>query len=99
VQPGALVHGGDPKGDGSGGPGYTIKAEFNKQKHVRGAVAMARLVAPDTAGSQFYITLANAPELDGQYTVFGKVTSGMDVVDKIALSDKMKTVKIVEAAP
>jgi peptidylprolyl isomerase/peptidyl-prolyl cis-trans isomerase B (cyclophilin B) len=99
VQPGALVHGGDPKGDGSGGPGYTIKAEFNKQKHVRGAVAMARLVAPDTAGSQFYITLANAPELDGQYTVFGKVTSGMDVADKIALSDKMKTVKIVEAAP
>jgi len=99
VQPGALVHGGDPKGDGSGGPGYTIKAEFNKQTHVRGAVAMARLVAPDTAGSQFYITLANAPELDGQYTVFGKVTSGMDVVDKIALSDKMKTVKIVEAAP
>jgi cyclophilin family peptidyl-prolyl cis-trans isomerase len=99
VQPGALVHGGDPKGDGSGGPGYTIKAEFNKQKHVRGAVAMARLVSPDTAGSQFYITLANAPELDGQYTVFGKVTSGMDVADKIALSDKMKTVKIVEAAP
>jgi cyclophilin family peptidyl-prolyl cis-trans isomerase len=99
VQPGALVHGGDPKGDGSGGPGYTIKAEFNKQKHVRGAVAMARLVSPDTAGSQFYIVLAPANELDGQYTVFGKVTSGMDVADKIALSDKMKTVKIVEAAP
>jgi peptidyl-prolyl cis-trans isomerase B (cyclophilin B) len=98
VQPGALVHGGDPKGDGSGGPGYTIKAEFNKQKHERGAVAMARLVSPDTAGSQFYITLTAAPELDGQYTVFGKVTSGMDVVDKIALGDKMRTVKIVEAA-
>ena len=98
VQPGALVHGGDPKGDGSGGPGYTIKAEFNKRKHERGAVAMARLVSPDTAGSQFYITLTSAPELDGQYTVFGKVTSGMDVVDKIALGDKMKTVKIVEAA-
>src|ERR1700694_1321722 len=70
VQPGALVHGGDPKGEGSGGPGYTIKAEFNKQKHERGAVAMARLVSPDTAGSQFYITLTSAPELDGQYTVF-----------------------------
>jgi peptidyl-prolyl cis-trans isomerase B (cyclophilin B) len=99
VQPGVLVHGGDPKGDGSGGPGYTIKAEFNKQKHVRGAVAMARLVTPDSAGSQFYIVLAGANELDGQYTVFGKVTSGMDVVDRIVLGDKMKTVKIVEAAP
>jgi cyclophilin family peptidyl-prolyl cis-trans isomerase len=60
---------------------------------------MARLVGLDTAGSQFYITLGSAPELDGQYTVFGKVTSGMDVVDKIVLGDKMKTVKIVEAAP
>jgi peptidyl-prolyl cis-trans isomerase B (cyclophilin B) len=81
------------------GPGYTIKAEFNKQKHVRGAVAMARLVTPDSAGSQFYIVLPGANELDGQYTVFGKVTASMDVVDKIALGDKMKTVKIVEAAP
>jgi peptidyl-prolyl cis-trans isomerase B (cyclophilin B) len=99
VQPGVLVHGGDPRGDGSGGPGYTIKAEFNKQKHVRGAVAMARLVSPDSAGSQFYIMLAGAGELDGQYAVFGKVTSGMEVVDRIALWDKMKTVKIVEAAP
>ena len=99
VQPGVLVHGGDPRGDGSGGPGYTIKAEFNKQKHVRGAVAMARLVSPDSAGSQFYVMLAGASELDGQYAVFGKVTSGMEVVDRIALGDKMKTVKIVEAAP
>jgi len=99
VQPGVLVHGGDPRGDGSGGPGYTIKAEVNKQKHVRGAVAMARLVSPDSAGSQFYIMLAGAGELDGQYAVFGKVTSGMEVVDRIALGDKMKTVKIVEASP
>jgi cyclophilin family peptidyl-prolyl cis-trans isomerase len=99
VQPGVLVHGGDPRGDGSGGPGYTIKAEFNKQKHVRGSVAMARLVSPDSAGSQFYIMLAGAGELDGQYAVFGKVTSGMEVVDRIALGDKMKTVKIVEASP
>ena len=98
VQPGAIVHGGDPRGDGSGGPGYTIKAEPSNRKHERGALAMARLVSPDTAGSQFYITLTSAPELDGHYTVFGKVTSGMDVVDKIALGDKMKTVKIVEAA-
>ena len=99
VQPGVLVHGGDPRGDGSGGPGYAIKAEFNKQKHVRGAVAMARLLSPDSAGSQFYIMLAGASELDGQYAVFGKVTSGMEVVDKIAVGDKMKTVKIVEASP
>ena len=99
VQPGVLVHGGDPRGDGSGGPGHTIKAEVNKQKHERGAVAMARGLTPDSAGSQFYITLAGAAELDGHYTVFGKVTSGMEVVDKIVLGDTMKTVKIVEAAP
>jgi len=98
VEPNFVVQGGDPKGNGMGGPGYTIKAEFNKQKHVRGAVAMARSQSPDSAGSQFYITLAPAHFLDGQYTVFGKVTSGMDVVDKIRVGDKMKTVKIVEAA-
>ena len=98
VEPGFVVQGGDPKGDGTGGPGYKIKAEFNKQPHVRGAVAMARSNDPDSAGSQFYITLAPANFLDGKYTVFGKVTSGMDVVDKIKKGDKMKSVKIVEAA-
>ena len=98
VEPGFVVQGGDPKGDGTGGPGYKIKAEFNKQPHVRGAVAMARSNDPDSAGSQFYITLAPANFLDGKYTVFGKVTSGMDVVDKIQKGDKMKSVKIVEAA-
>jgi peptidyl-prolyl cis-trans isomerase B (cyclophilin B) len=99
VEPNFVVQGGDPKGNGTGGPGYTIKAEFNKQKHVRGVVAMARSQNPDSAGSQFYITLAPAHFLDGQYTVFGKVTSGMEVVDKIRVGDKMKSVKIVEAAP
>jgi len=98
VEPGFVVQGGDPKGTGMGGPGYSIKAEFNKQKHVRGALAMARSQSPDSAGSQFYITLAPAHFLDGQYTVFGKVTSGMDVVDKIQKGDKMKSVKIIEAA-
>ena len=98
VEPNFVVQGGDPKGDGTGGPGYTIKAEFNKQKHDRGAVAMARSQNPDSAGSQFYITLAPAHFLDGQYTVFGKVVSGMDVVDKIKKGDKMKSVRIVEAA-
>ena len=98
VQPGALVHGGDPKGDGSGGPGYTIKAEFNKNKHDRGAVAMARSNDPDSAGSQFYITLAPAHFLDGKYTVFGKVVSGMNIVDNIKKGDKMKSVTIMDAA-
>jgi peptidyl-prolyl cis-trans isomerase B (cyclophilin B) len=98
VEPGFVVQGGDPQGNGMGGPGYKIKAEFNKQKHVRGAVAMARSNDPDSAGSQFYIVLAPANFLDGKYTVFGMVTSGMDVVDKIRVGDKMKSVKIVDAA-
>ena len=107
VEPGFVAQGGDPQsktlppGDpriGTGGPGYKIKAEFNKQKHVRGAVAMARSDHPDSAGSQFYICFKPAPFLDGQYTVFGIVTSGMDVVDKIKVGDKMKSVKLVEAA-
>ena len=94
---GFVIQGGDPKGNGTGGPGYTIPAEFNKQKHVRGAVAMARTQDPNSAGSQFYICLAPANFLDGQYTVFGIVTKGMDVADKVKVGDKMKTVKIVEA--
>ena len=97
VEPGFVIQGGDPQGNGMGGPGYKIKAEFNKQKHVRGAVAMARSNDPDSAGSQFYIVLAPANFLDGKYTVFGIVTSGMDVVDKVRVGDKMKSVKIVDA--
>ena len=97
VEPGFVVQGGDPKGDGTGGPGYTIKAEFNKQKHLRGALAMARSQNPDSAGSQFYICFKPAPFLDGNYTVFGIVTSGMELVDKIQRGDRMKSVKIVEA--
>src|SRR6266481_4876228 len=81
VEPNFVVQGGDPKGNGTGGPGYTIKDEFNKQKHVRGVVAMAP--------THF---------LDNQYTVFGRVTSGMEIVDKIKVGDKMKSVKIIEAA-
>lgn len=96
VEPGFVVQGGDPKGNGTGGPGYTIKAEFNKQKHVRGTVAMARSADPDSAGSQFYICLGPASFLDGKYTVFGIVTKGMDVVDGIRVGDRMKSVKIVE---
>ena len=98
VEPGFVAQGGDPKGNGTGGPGYQIKAEFNKQKHLRGTVAMARSQSPDSAGSQFYICFKPAPFLDGQYTVFGTVTSGMEVVDGIKIGDKMKSVKIVEVA-
>jgi peptidylprolyl isomerase/peptidyl-prolyl cis-trans isomerase B (cyclophilin B) len=99
VVPGFVAQGGDPKGDGTGGPGYMLKAEFNKRKHVRGTVAMARSQSPDSAGSQFYICFAPAPHLDNNYTVFGQVTSGMDVVDRIKVGDKMKTVKIEEPKP
>jgi peptidylprolyl isomerase/peptidyl-prolyl cis-trans isomerase B (cyclophilin B) len=96
VVPGFVVQGGDPKGNGTGGPGYTIKAEFNKNKHVRGSVAMARSAQPDSAGSQFYITYGPQPHLDGSYTVFGQVVAGMDHVDGIRQGDRMTTVVIVE---
>jgi peptidylprolyl isomerase/peptidyl-prolyl cis-trans isomerase B (cyclophilin B) len=96
VVPNFVVQGGDPKGDGTGGPGYTVKAEFSKRKHVRGTVAMARSQHPDSAGSQFYITFGLTPHLDGSYTVFGQVVSGMEHVDKIQVGDKMKSVKILE---
>jgi cyclophilin family peptidyl-prolyl cis-trans isomerase len=97
VVPGFVVQGGDPKGDGSGGPGYQIKGEFNSRKHVTGTVAMARSASPDSAGSQFYITLAPQPFLDNKYSVFGQVLEGMDVVMKIKRGDRMKKVTIVEA--
>jgi peptidyl-prolyl cis-trans isomerase B (cyclophilin B) len=104
VEPGFVVQGGDPlsktlpAGDrrlGTGGPGYSIKAEFNKRPHDRGVVAMARSQDPDSAGSQFYITLGAANFLDGKYTVFGRVTRGMNVVDGIRVGDRIKSVKIV----
>jgi peptidyl-prolyl cis-trans isomerase B (cyclophilin B) len=98
IEPNFVIQGGDPKGDGTGGPGYKIKAEFNKNKHDRGAVAMARSNDPDSAGSQFYIVLAPSNFLDGKYTVFGKVVSGMNIVDNIKKGDKMKSVTIMDAA-
>jgi cyclophilin family peptidyl-prolyl cis-trans isomerase len=97
VVPDFVVQGGCPKGDGTGGPGYQIKAEFNKQKHVRGSVAMARSQHPDSAGSQFYITYGATPHLDNNYTVFGKVVAGMEEVDRIKQGDRMTTVAIEEA--
>ncbi|MBD3272482.1 MAG: peptidylprolyl isomerase [Elusimicrobia bacterium] len=80
---GFMIQGGCPKKDGTGGPGYTIKAEFNDRKHVLGTVSMARAQDPDSAGSQFFICLADAPWLDKQYTVFGQVVEGIDTVKKI----------------
>ena len=95
VIPGFVAQGGDPKGNGTGGPGYTIKAEFNDRKHERGTLAMARSADPDSAGSQFYICLEPQPHLDGQYTVFGKVVEGMDVVDKIKVGTVMEKVTVL----
>jgi len=98
VVPGFVVQGGDPKGDGSGGPGYTIKDEINSKIHLTGAVAMAKTAAPNSAGSQYYITLAAQPSLDGKYTVFGQVVEGMELVMKIRVGDIMKKITIVEVA-
>jgi cyclophilin family peptidyl-prolyl cis-trans isomerase len=92
IVPGFVIQGGDPNTKdntnrskwGTGGPGWNIKPEFNKNKHSRGALSMARSQAPDSAGSQFFIVLKDSGFLDGQYTVFGRVTHRMDIVDKIA---------------
>jgi peptidylprolyl isomerase/peptidyl-prolyl cis-trans isomerase B (cyclophilin B) len=98
VIPGFMAQGGDPQGDGMGGPGYTIKDEFNSRKHIRGTVAMARPDLPDAAGSQFYICFELQPHLDGKYTIFGQVIEGMDVVDSIQQGDVIKSVTIVDKA-
>ena len=88
VIPDFMVQGGDPTGTGSGGPGYQFEDEFNDQKVVRGALAMANS-GPNTNGSQFFIVTADAcPWLDGKHTVFGRVTDGMDVVDTISGLDR-----------
>lgn len=89
VIPGFMIQGGDPMGTGVGGPGYTIKGEFsgngfkNDLKHDRGVLSMARSGHPDSAGSQFFVMVENAPHLDGQYASFGKVIEGIEVADKI----------------
>ncbi len=90
VIPGFMIQGGDPNTKGSdksswgmGGPGYTVKAEFNSKSHRRGVVSMARAMDPDSAGSQFFIVTTDSTFLDGQYTAFGEVTEGMEVADKI----------------
>lgn len=110
---GFMIQGGCPIGNGTGGPGHNIKGEFrangvaNDIKHERGVLSMARAMHPDSAGSQFFIMVENAPHLDGQYAAFGKITEGMDAADKIVSvktdrSDKpiepqvIKTIRVVE---
>lgn len=116
VIPNFMIQGGDPKsksankaGHGTGGPGYSIKAEFSDRPHSRGILSMARSGHPDSAGSQFFIVVKDSNFLDGQYTVFGQVTSGMDVVDKIVIQQKDRrdnplerteiSVRVIEPAP
>ena len=94
VEPGFVIQGGDPLGNGTGGPGYTIPAEFSGKKHLLGSIAAARLgdqVNPQKAssGSQFYICLGPQSFLDNNYTVFGQVVEGLDVIGKIKVGDKM----------
>ena len=105
---GFMIQGGDPAGNGTGGPGYAIKGEFrangfasNDIKHLRGVLSMARSMMPNSAGSQFFIMHENASHLDGQYAAFGKVIEGMEVVDAIAavptdFRDKPKEPQIME---
>lgn len=113
VIPGFMIQGGCPQGTGTGGPGWSIKGEFsmngfeNNLKHTRGVLSMARSMMPDSAGSQFFIMVADAPHLDGQYAAFGKITEGMeaadtivsqkrDMMDKPKTPQRMKKVTIVE---
>ena len=111
VIPGFMIQGGDPQGVGIGGPGYSIRGEFsqngfkNDLRHTRGVLSMARSMMPDSAGSQFFIMVADAPHLDGAYAAFGKVTQGMEVADAIVAQkrdrrdkpvndQRMKTVRV-----
>lgn len=105
VEPGFVVQFGDPQSKtlpmdhpamGTGGPGYTIKAEFNKRPFERGVLGMARSRDPDSAGSQVYIMLAAAPFLNGQYTAFGRVVGGMAVVDGIKVGDRISSIRVVD---
>jgi cyclophilin family peptidyl-prolyl cis-trans isomerase len=105
VEPGFVVQFGDPQSKtlpldhpamGTGGPGYTIKAEFNKRPFERGVLGMARAGDPNSAGSQVYIMLGSAPRLNGNYTAFGRVVRGMDVVDGIKVGDRITSVRLAD---
>lgn len=102
VIPDFMIQGGDPDGNGTGGPGYSIKGEFdsngfdNDLKHTRGVISMARSQSPDSAGSQFFIMVNDSPNLDGDYAGFGEVTDGMDTVDKIVETERDNNDKPLE---
>ena len=93
VEPGFVIQGGCPRGDGNGGPGYTLRCEISQRPYGRGAVGMA-LSGKDTGGSQFFIVHSPQPHLDGGYTLFGQVVNGMEVVDKISPGDVIEHVEI-----
>lgn len=108
VIPGFMIQGGDPKGTGVGGPGYSIKGEFtangfaNSLKHARGVLSMARTMAPNSAGSQFFVMHENSPHLDGQYAAFGKVIEGIETVDHICAvntdyNDRPRTPQVMKS--
>lgn len=94
VVPGFVIQGGDPTGTGTGGSGVKLKAEFNSRKHVLGTVSMARAMDPNSADSQFFIMLGTHTHLDGQYTAFGQVIEGQDVVNQIKQGDRMVKVTL-----
>jgi peptidyl-prolyl cis-trans isomerase B (cyclophilin B) len=107
VIPGFMIQGGCPEGRGTGGPGYSIKGEFsgngfqNDLKHTRGVLSMARSMNPDSAGSQFFLMVADSPHLDGQYAAFGKITEGMETADRIVsakrdMSDKPREPQVIK---
>ena len=103
VIPGFMIQGGDPQGSGIGGPGYSIKGEFssngfkNDLKHTKGVLSMARSMDPNSAGSQFFIMVANSPHLDGQYAAFGKIIEGMETADKIVAVKRDRNDKPLES--
>jgi len=102
VIPGFMIQGGCPEGTGTGGPGYCSRGEFtqnghkNDLKHQRGVISMARTMAPNSAGSQFFIMVKNSPHLDGQYASFGTVTEGMDEVDRVVSVERDYSDKPIE---
>src|SRR4029453_9908210 len=98
VVPNFVIQGGDPHGDGNGGPGYSILVENKEIPYERGAVGMA-LSGKDTGGSQWFVTHSPQPHLDGGYTVFGNVIAGMDVVDSIVRGDVIRSITITETRP
>jgi cyclophilin family peptidyl-prolyl cis-trans isomerase len=93
VVPNFVVQDGDPRGDGNGGPGYAIRDELNPVRYERGVVGMA-LSGPDTGGSQYFITHSPQPHLDGHYTAFGRVVSGLDVLDALVQGDQIRRVHV-----